>query len=481
MKLKDLIKKLEVIKIIGATDVEVTELKIDSNAVTKGCAFICIKGKDFDGHEYIRQVEKFGAVAIFTQNELQTSLTQIIVKDTRAAMCVLASTYYGGVDKKMKLIAVLGTNGKTTTTHLIKNILENAGRKCGVIGTLGAFYAGKVKEPSLTTPDPIELHKTLADMYACGVRTVVMEVSAHAVYWGKVNGLKFQVAVFTNFTQDHLDFFGDMETYKQAKLKFFNDNECDFIVTNSDDTVGREILSMKKGALAYGIENPSDVFAIDIKSDANGSTFIINLFDCVYDVSINLIGKFNVYNALAAVSACSLIGVSPKKAVDGLIKADVVSGRLEKIYDGNFSVYIDYAHTPDGLEKSLLALRPIVKGRLISLFGCGGNRDKSKREIMGAVSAKNADFTIITSDNPRYEEPMEIINEIEKGVLLVNKNYVAIEDREDAIKYALDMLKPSDALLIAGKGSEKYQEILGIKKLYNDKDTVIEYLRRKLM
>ncbi|MBR1967885.1 MAG: UDP-N-acetylmuramoyl-L-alanyl-D-glutamate--2,6-diaminopimelate ligase [Clostridia bacterium] len=481
MKLKDLIKKLEVIKIIGSTDVEVTELKIDSNAVTKGCAFICIKGKDFDGHEYIRQVEKFGAVAIFTQNELQTSLTQIIVKDTRAAMCVLASTYYGGVDKKMKLIAVLGTNGKTTTTHLIKNILENAGRKCGVIGTLGAFYAGKVKEPSLTTPDPIELHKTLADMYACGVRTVVMEVSAHAVYWGKVNGLKFQVAVFTNFTQDHLDFFGDMETYKQAKLKFFNDNECNFIVTNSDDTVGREILSMKKGALAYGVENPSDVFAIDIKSDANGSTFIINLFDCVYDVSINLIGKFNVYNALAAVSACSLIGVSPKKAVDGLIKADVVSGRLEKIYDGNFSVYIDYAHTPDGLEKSLLALRPIVKGRLISLFGCGGNRDKSKREIMGAVSAKNADFTIITSDNPRYEEPMEIINEIEKGVLLVNKNYIAIEDREDAIKYALDILKPSDALLIAGKGSEKYQEILGIKKLYNDKDTVIEYLRRKLM
>lgn len=314
MKLKDLIKKLEVIKIIGSTDVEVTELKIDSNAVTKGCAFICIKGKDFDGHEYIRQVEKFGAVAIFTQNELQTSLTQIIVKDTRAAMCVLASTYYGGVDKKMKLIAVLGTNGKTTTTHLIKNILENAGRKCGVIGTLGAFYAGKVKEPSLTTPDPIELHKTLADMYACGVRTVVMEVSAHAVYWGKVNGLKFQVAVFTNFTQDHLDFFGDMETYKQAKLKFFNDNECNFIVTNSDDTVGREILSMKKGALAYGVENPSDVFAIDIKSDANGSTFIINLFDCVYDVSINLIGKFNVYNALAAVSACSLIGVSPKKS-----------------------------------------------------------------------------------------------------------------------------------------------------------------------
>ncbi len=481
MKLKDLIKKLEVIKIIGATDVEVTELKIDSNAVTKGCAFICIKGKDFDGHEYIRQVEKFGAVAIFTQNELQTNLTQIIVKDTRAAMCILASTYYGGVDKKMKLIAVLGTNGKTTTTHLIKNILENAGRKCGVIGTLGAFYAGKVKEPSLTTPDPIELHKTLADMYACGVRTVVMEVSAHAVYWGKVNGLKFQVAVFTNFTQDHLDFFGDMETYKQAKLKFFNDNECDFIVTNSDDTVGREILSMKKGAIAYGVENPSDVFAIDIKSDANGSTFIINLFDCVYDVSINLIGKFNVYNALAAVSACSLIGVSPKKAVDGLVKADVVSGRLEKIYDGDFSVYIDYAHTPDGLEKSILALRPIVKGRLISLFGCGGNRDKSKREIMGMVSAKNADFTIITSDNPRYEDPMEIINEIEKGILLINKNYVAIEDREDAIKYALDMLKPSDALLIAGKGSEKYQEILGIKKLYNDKDTVIEYLRRKLM
>jgi len=374
---------------------------------------------------------------------------------------------------------VLGTNGKTTTSHVIRSIIEKSGAKCGVIGTLGAFYDGKYIEPTLTTPDPIELHKTLFDMYNLGVKTVVMEVSAHAVYLDKVKGMKFEAAVFTNFSQDHLDFFGDMDEYKNAKLKFFKDNQCKYVITNSDDEVGREIIKLKDNAISYGMENPADVFAIEVNTSEKGSSFVINLFDCVYEVKLKLIGLFNVYNALAAASTTALLGIKPKKVVEGLEGAEVVSGRLERIFDGEFKIYVDYAHTPDGLEKAINALKPTTKGRIVCLFGCGGNRDEGKRTVMGEISAKNADFTVITSDNPRYEDPMEIISAIEKGVLTVNKKYVAIEDREDAIKYAIDLLKKGDVLLIAGKGSEKYQEVLGIKKLYNDKDTVIEYMRRK--
>ena len=479
MKLKELIKDLDVKETVGSLDLDIKELKSDSNEVTYGSLFICINGKDFDGHSYVRQAEIYGALAVITQRKLDTSLTQIIVEDTRAAMSEVASKFYGSVDKKMKLVAVLGTNGKTTTTHLIKFILDNASVKCGAIGTLGAYYCDKHVEPNLTTPDPIELHKTLADMYANGVKVVVMEVSAHAVFLQKVKGLEFFAAVFTNFSQDHLDFFESMENYKQAKLKFFKENSCKYVVTNSDDSVGREIINLINGALTYGIDNPADTFAIDVKENDLSTAFVINLFDCVYPVEMQTMGYYNVYNALAAASTCALLGVKPKKVVDQLKKFSGVSGRLEPVYSGRFRVFVDYAHTPDGLEKSISALRPIVKNRLICVFGCGGNRDSSKRFLMGKISARNADFTVITSDNPRYEEPVEIICQIEKGVLSVSKKYIAIEDREDAIKYTLDVASEGDVILIAGKGSEKYQEILGIKKPYNDKDTVIEYMRSK--
>lgn len=479
MKLKNLIKNLDVVEVIGKTDVDVTDIKTDSNSVVSGSLFICIKGKDFDGHGFIRQVEKYGAVAIVTEKKIDTLLTQIVVKNSRAAMSILAAEYFGRVDKKMRLIAVLGTNGKTTTTHVIKNVLENSGVKCGVIGTLGTFYGDKFKEATLTTPDPLELHKTLSEMYRDGVKTAIMEVSAHAVFFDKIKGLKFAAAVFTNFSQDHLDFFDDMESYKRAKLRFFKENECGFIVTNSDDAVGREIAEIKSDVITYGINNPADVFAIDVSCDENGSKFVINLFDCIYDVKIKLMGYFNVYNSLAAACVAALLGVKTKKVIEGLKNTDVVSGRLEKVFDGDYKIYVDYAHTPDGLEKALFALRKSAKKRLVCLFGCGGNRDRSKRFAMGKISAVNADFTVITSDNPRYEDPMDIICDVEKGVLSVSKNYISIEDREEAVRYAIDSLKTGDVLLIAGKGSEKYQEILGIKKPYNDKDTVVEYIRGK--
>ena len=479
MKLDKLIKGIDFKEIIGGNDLEISEIKTDSNQVAKGSMFICLRGKDYDGHDFVKQAEKYGAVAVVTEKKIDTAITQIVVKDTRIALSRLASKFYGSVDKKMKLIAVIGTNGKTTTAHLIKKTLEECGVKCGVIGTLGSFYLDKYIENNLTTPDPLELHKILFDMFESGVRTVVMEVSAHAIYFQKVYGIKFYCAVFTNFSQDHLDFFSDMENYKQAKLNFFKNNFSRYIITNSDDEVGREIAIKFDKAITYGIDNPADVFAIEIKESENYTEFVINLFDYIYRLKLNLIGNFNVYNALAAGSTVALLGIKPELALLSLEGVKSVSGRLERVYNGDYKVYIDYAHTPDGLKEVLSSLSKNKSGKLICVFGCGGNRDVGKRALMGSVSAEYSDFTIITSDNPRFEEPMFIINEIERGVLKKSKNYVAIEDRAEAIKYAIDVAKIGDVILIAGKGAESYQEVLGIKKLYNDKDTVIEYLRSK--
>lgn len=479
MKLLDLIKNLDVEKIIGNTDVVVEDVQTDSNQVGNNSLFICLKGNNFDSHDFAKQIERYGASAVICEKQMNVNITQIIVKDCRSALSVIASEFYGNVDKKMKLIAVIGTNGKTTTAHLIRNVLEKSGIKCGVIGTLGTFYGEQFVEPSLTTPDPIELNAILRKMYDSGVKTVVMEVSAHAIYYNKIKGLKFYAGIFTNFSQDHLDFFKDMQSYKRAKLSFFENNECEFFVTNSDDKVGAQICSICKKVLTYGIENPADVFAIDVEETKKGCEFIINLFDCVFGVKLNLIGKFNVYNALACACTCALLGVKPVSVIKSLNSVKEVEGRLEKIYDGEYKVFVDYAHTPDGLKKSLEALKTFTENRLISVFGCGGNRDVGKREQMGKISANIADVTVITSDNPRFEEPMDIIRQIEKGVLSQKKKFISIEDRKEAIFYALGMARSGDIVIISGKGSEKYQEVLGIKKPYNDKDTVNEFFRSK--
>ena len=479
MKLSEIIKDVKVKKVIGDTDIEISEVSIDSNAITRGGLFVCLRGENFDGHDFIRQVKDYGGVAAVVEKQLDTSLTQIVVEDTRIAVSEIAAAFYGHADKKMKIIGVVGTNGKTTTTHLITSILTGAGVKCGLIGTLGVFYGGTYKEATLTTPDPLELHKTLAEMYEANVEAVIMEVSAHAVYLKKVYGLDFEIGVFTNLTQDHLDFFGDMENYKRAKTSFFINNRCKYVVTNSDDETGREIAETALfNVLTYGIENPADVFAIDVKESAEHTTFVLNLFDCIFDVKLNLIGRYNVYNALAAATACALYGISTEKVIDGVENLKGVSGRLECVASGEFSVYIDYAHTPDGLYQSLLTLKAHAKHRLICVFGCGGNRDREKRPIMGKISGKTADFTILTSDNPRFEEPMDILWEIEKGIKTETDDYVIIQERAEAIRYALNMAKSGDIILLAGKGSEKYQEVFGIKRPFSDKDTVNEYLRR---
>lgn len=478
MKLSDLLKNIKVAKIIGTTDVEIENLCLESNLVTNGSLYFCINGTKTDGHQFSLQAEKNGAIAVICEREVDVKITQIIVENSREAMSVIAGEFYGRADKSLKIIGVTGTNGKTTTTHLIYQILKNAGKNCALIGTIGTFYADKFIQPTLTTPDPIELNKQFSDMLSAGVEFVVMEVSAHALYFDKLKGIDFTAVIFTNFTQDHLDFFGSMTEYKKAKLKLFKEYNFKYAITNSDDPVGIEILNEVNGCISYGIDNPADVFAIRIKEFKNGTEFIINLFDEINTVKIPLIGRFNAYNAMSALTVCALLGVDANLAVDCINKANSVSGRLERVFDGDFSIFVDYAHTPDGLKKSLTALRKICNGRLICVFGCGGNRDKLKRSKMGKISGELADFTIITSDNPRFEEPMEIISEIEKGVLSVSKKYLLIQDRTEAIEYAINFAKDKDVILIAGKGCENYQEILGIKCLYNDKDTVEELIRR---
>ena len=478
MKLSELIAGLNVKQIIGNTNVEIKEVKTDSNFVSEGDLFICISGGNFDGHDFVQQAMYYGASAIVTEKELQISLPQVIVEDSRIAMSVIASNFYGHPDKKLKIIGVTGTNGKTTTTHIIKKILDLSGIKSGIIGTLGAFYGDKFIEPTLTTPDPLTLYKILKDMLEDGVEIVAMEVSAHSLALDKLYGIQFEVAVFTNFTQDHLDYFKSMDEYKRAKLKLFSEFVCKYKVLNADDENYKDFLTASNESISYGIFSPSDVFAMDIKDEGDRSKFILNLFDCVYRVELKLKGEFNVYNALAAVTAVSVVGVRVDDAVYGLENISVVSGRMERVYSNDFSVYVDYAHTPDGLQKALSTLKT-PENRLVCVFGCGGNRDKTKRKIMGEISGKFADFTIITSDNPRFEEPMDIIYEIEDGIAKVNKNYVAIQDRSQAIEYAINHAKKGDVILVAGKGSENYQDILGIKHVFKDKDIIEEIIRGK--
>ncbi|MDE6373473.1 MAG: UDP-N-acetylmuramoyl-L-alanyl-D-glutamate--2,6-diaminopimelate ligase, partial [Clostridia bacterium] len=448
----------------------------DADAVVAGDVFICYAGMNFDSHDFIDKAVINGAVAIVCEREIAANVPSAVVSDGRAAMAVLSRTFYGYADRKLKLIAVTGTNGKTTTTYMLKSIFDKNNSKTGVIGTLGIAYGDIFITPELTTPDPLFLYGVFADMVKHGVEYVFMEVSAHALYFDKIHGLHFEVGIFTNCTQDHLDFFKDMQSYAECKCKLFERGRCGRAVVNSDDPLGEQLMGALPDCLSYGLENPADTFAIDVTERLDGSSFVINLSDEIYEINLKLPALHNVYNALAAASCAHLLGVKTDVIAEGLAALDRVAGRLERVacYNGG-EVFVDFAHTPDGLEKSLSSLKKLCKGNLYCLFGCGGNRDTVKRPIMGEVAARYADFVIITSDNPRYEDPYEIISQIEAGVKSAEKKYVAVTDREIAIEYALNLIGQDDVLLVAGKGGENYQEIMGIKHSFND-NTVIKKL-----
>lgn len=474
MKLRNAIKGLKVLKTHGDADTEISGICTDSRRVKEGDLFICYEGEKEDSHEYAAEACARGAAAIVCSRELGLDVPQAIVSDGRAAIAVIARNFYNFPDKKLKIIGITGTNGKTTTSYMLKSIFEADGNSCAVIGTLGIAYANKFVSPELTTPDPVFLFCLLDNMVKCGVNYVFMEVSAHALYFGKVDGIYFDATIFTNLTQDHLDFFGDMKSYGESKKLLFSADRSRLVIINSDDEFGAELTKYRQDALTYGLENPADTFAIDLSEDVDGTSFVINISDELYDIRLNMPAIHNVYNALAAATCAHALGVSTEAIAEGLAVLKGVNGRLEcvAVFRGA-RIFVDFAHTPDGLEKSLSCLKKLCDNRLYCLFGCGGNRDVTKRPIMGEIAGKYADFLIITSDNPRFEDPYDIISGIEEGVKRTNVAYVTISDREMATEYAVNLLKEGDILLVAGKGGETYQEIMGIKHSYND-NTVIK-------
>ena len=464
-------------------DLDITGICADSRRVKKGEIFVCLNGGNVDSHDFADDAVEKGAIALLSERALDSDCLQIVVKDTRERMSELSSAFYNFPSKRLKVIGITGTNGKTTTSYMLASILRSAGKKVGVIGTLGIYYDKKEIAPELTTPDPIYLQKILCDMLSRNVEYVVMEVSAHALYYKKVSGLTFTACIFTNFTQDHLDFFSSMTEYKKAKLRLFQKDVCPLAIVNADDEVGREIFELRGGekgkVKTYGLKEPSDSFAVITDEGLKETKFLLNINDRLAHVSLKFTGLHNVYNALSASVCAERLGISMANISDGLNGMSGVKGRLEWVANYNGAeIFVDFAHTPDGLEKSILSLKKYATGRLVCLFGCGGNRDRSKRPIMGEKAGKYADFSVLTSDNPRYEDPSDIIVEIEKGFRRFSSSYVCIPERERAIEYAMRTLKKGDILLVAGKGAEDYQEEMGIKYDYNDEDLIMKIVKR---
>ncbi len=469
MKLKDLLRN--VAAVWTEKDIDITGIAIDSKKVKAGYLYIAQKGRVYDGYNYISEALGNGAAAVLAEKLYDADT--ILVHDTRRAYAQVSANFYNNPEKRLKLIAVIGTNGKTTTTHILAHILNFSGIKCATIGTLGFRIEGSEKDCLLTTPDPIVLSSCLAECVEKGIQVVIMEVSAHAIYFKKVSALKFDIGLFTNLSQDHLDFFEDLPKYINVKKSFFDRKNVEFSIVNADDKLGQEILkdsSILKAS--YAIAAPSDVFAIDIEQDRTGSRFTLNAFDIVSEVYLPLPGVYNIYNTLAAIAAAIALAVPIDIIKCALCTLMPPEGRFNVINTDKM-VIIDYAHTPDGLENLLKAAAMLKKKKLITVFGCGGNRDSAKRPIMGAISQKYSDLVILTSDNPRLEEPTDIIADIAVGM---QEGYISEPDRAKAIKMALMLAKEDDIVVIAGKGAERYLDIKGEKIPYSDMDEVHKYL-----
>lgn len=471
MNLENLIKNLEA-KVIGETNLDILDITYNSKKVKKGSLFVCLCGENSDGHDFAKDAERNGAAAILCEKQVQVNIPQIVVSSTRKALSKVFSCFYDNPQKKLKIIGLTGTNGKTTTSFLIKSILEESGKKVGLIGTQGAFIGKQFFQTGLTTPDPQLLFKLLKQMVDFGVEYVVMEVSAHALALDKTEGIVFEVGVLTNLTQDHLDFFETMENYKRAKFKLFEGNKIKSAVLNFDDEFGRKLAeTITVPFLSYSLNNPSDVFAAKIGNKNGKNKFIVNILDNVFDVESNLIGEFNIYNSLAAASVAAMLGCSTKQIKNGLEKLLGVEGRLNRFNLSNGVVaFIDFAHTPDGIEKALNAIRELKFKQIITVFGCSGNRDKDKRHKMGQIAEKLSDYVVLTTDNPRFENPELILDDIEIG--MEKTAHTRFVSREQAIEFALTLAKKGDCVAILGKGAETYQDINGVNVPYSDFEVV---------
>ena len=460
-------------------DCDIGSVSMDSRKKLDRGLFFCVPGARFDGHDYAPQAIQNGAAALVVNHFVDADVPQVRVRNVRRAMSLMAAEFFGHPEREMKLLGVTGTKGKTTTSYLIKAILEEAGYTVGLIGTTGNMIGPTYMKSEFTTPEPIDFFRTLRVMADAGVTVVSMEVSAHALAMGRLEGVHFEAGCYTNLSQDHLDLFGDMETYFQCKKSFFRPEWISNAAINVDDESSKEILrDITVPHSTYGICNNADIFARDIEITENGVSFIMKLFDVnEMPVRLPLTGMFNVYNALAAAAVGLIMGVTPETITAALSKMKPVPGRAQVLDTHTpYKVILDYSHSPDALENILKAVRVFARGRVISLFGCGGDRDHLKRPIMGRISGELADFSILTSDNPRTENPMDILAAIEEGIKPTGGQYTVIENRREAIRYALEMGREGDIIVLAGKGHETYQEIMGVKRPFDEKVVVKELL-----
>lgn len=485
MKLREILADIDVISFTGDMDLEIKGITYDSRKVRAGDLFICVSGYVQDGHNYINDALSKEAAAFIVERDVEAAGAAIVkVKSSRAAMPLLASSFYGNPTEELQLVGITGTSGKTTTTYLLKSIFEAADKKTGLLGTISTQIGDKVYVSSKTTPESIDLQCLFREMADMHMDYAVMEVSSHSLELGRVEGCRFSAGVFTNLSQDHLDFHKNMDSYREAKKKLFYKTRNANII-NIDDMHGRliadEIKSLKTPLITFGIDNKADIMAKNIDINSKGVSFILTTPQYETELKIKIPGKFSVYNALAAAAVAYSAGIDKDAIRDGLYKVGCVPGRSEIIQtDTPYTVMIDYAHKPDGLDKILTTIRQYAKGRIITLFGCGGDRDKEKRPMMGKIAGELSDYVIITSDNPRSEEPMEIIEQAEAGIKSTGCDYICIENRRDAIKYALKMAKPDDIVLLAGKGHEPYQVLKDRTIPFDERDIVEELLREEI-
>lgn len=486
MKLQQLLSHLHELNPFVGANPEITSIENDNRKVQIGSLFICIKGYTVDGHDFAKDAAESGASAILAERPLELNVPVIVVKNTNRAMAVLADAFYGQPTKKLQLIGITGTNGKTTTSHIIEKILADEGKKTGLIGTMYTKIGSQKLETKNTTPESLTLQKMFKQMVDAGVESTVMEVSSHALDMGRVHGCDYDVAVFTNLTQDHLDYHHTMEDYKRAKGLLFSQlgNTYDlahpkFAVLNADDEASDMYQkSTAAHVVTYGIEHEADIRAEKIQMNSSGTSFNLVTPKGTFPVTIQLIGKFSVYNVLASAAAALVVGVSIEQIIRSLEQIEGVDGRFELVNAGqDYTVIVDYAHTPDSLENVLKTVQQFAKKKIFVVVGCGGDRDRTKRPIMAQIACQFATDPIFTSDNPRSEDPLAILKEMEAGVK--GADYSVIPDRKEAITLAVNKASDGDVVLIAGKGHETYQIIGSTVYDFDDRLVAKEAIEKK--
>lgn len=480
MKLRELIKNLSIIEMNADAELEISGVSYDSRKTEKGDMFVAIRGFEADGHKFIPKAVENGAAVILCEEKPSCDIPYVLVSDSRYGLAIVSRDFFGDPASEMTMIGITGTSGKTSSSYLIKHMLESKlDAKVGLIGTNGNMIGDELLHTEHTTPESYELHKLFRHMADSGCTHVVMEVSSHSLTLERVAGIHFDVALYTNLSQDHLDFHGTMEGYAAAKRKLFS--MCSLGCFNLDDAWAD---FMRDGAscrtMTFSTEkNEADLVAKDIRLTADGVRFASVSGDEISITKLGIPGMFSVYNALGTMSVGLALGLSLADCSDAMSSAKGVKGRLEIVPTGrDFSVVIDYSHKPDALEKVLKTLKPVTRGRLIALFGCGGDRDKLKRPIMGRIAADNADLVVVTSDNPRTEDPDEIIREIVAGMKDKRTPTKVICDRREAIAWAIDNAAPGDVLLLAGKGHEDYQVVGHEKHHMDEREIVADCLKK---